>query len=399
MPAYAADLLSDTLTRPTPAMREAMARAEVGDDVFGEDPDLRALEERVAALLGHEAGLFSPTGSLANQPASGSTSRRGRSSSSTSRRTSCAPSSGGSRVRRHHQQVLAVRTRTTLPLRPAVAGHDRRRPYQVETALAVVENMHNFGGGTVQPIEAICAVRSATRELGVALHLDGARLWNAHVASGVSLTAYGEQFDTVSVRLSMGLGAPVGSVLVGSAEQMAEAWVWRKRYGAGMGQVSIPAAAGLHALDHHVERLADDHARAAACQCLRRGGARQRGCRHGGDEHRRPRGGAAGWSAPEFVTQLPRARHPHVCGGPGARRLAPRRRRHRHGHGHRRRDGSAAYLGRLTHGGRVRQRPGARVVGDLPVTGPPGTRRRTRRRHPGWPRRTRGRGGRCPCRW
>ena len=136
-------------------------------------------------------------------------------------------------------------------------------PYQVETSLVVLENTHNFGGGTVQPIEAIREVRAATQPLGVAMHLDGARLWNAHIATGVPLSAYGEQFDTVSVCLSKGLGAPVGSVLVGSAEQMAEARIWRKRYGAGMRQVGILAAAGIHALDHHLDRLADDHARAA----------------------------------------------------------------------------------------------------------------------------------------
>jgi threonine aldolase len=134
--------------------------------------------------------------------------------------------------------------------------------YQVSTTAIVVENTHNFGGGTVQPLDAIRALRQATQPLGVAMHLDGARLWNAHVATGIELSAYGQQFDTVSVCLSKGLGAPVGSVLVGSREHIAEARVWRKRYGGGMRQVGILAAAGLWALDHHVERLADDHARA-----------------------------------------------------------------------------------------------------------------------------------------
>jgi threonine aldolase len=127
-----------------------------------------------------------------------------------------------------------------------------------------VENTHNFGGGTVQPLEAIRALREATRPLGVAMHLDGARLWNAHVATGIELAEYGQQFDTVSVCLSKGLGAPVGSVLAGSRDHLAEARVWRKRYGGGMRQAGILAAAGLWALDHHVERLADDHARARA---------------------------------------------------------------------------------------------------------------------------------------
>jgi threonine aldolase len=134
--------------------------------------------------------------------------------------------------------------------------------YQVNTRLVVVENTHNFGGGTVQPLEQVEALRAGTRERGVAMHLDGARLWNAHVATGVALQTYGRLFDTVSVCLSKGLGAPVGSVLVGPAEQMAEARIWRKRFGGGMRQVGILAAAGLWALDHHVERLADDHDRA-----------------------------------------------------------------------------------------------------------------------------------------
>jgi threonine aldolase len=258
-----ADLLSDTLTRPTPAMRQAMAHAEVGDDVFGEDPTVRALEDKVAALLGHEAGLFAPTGSLANQ---------------LGLRLHVGP--GQELVADQLAHVL----RAELGAAAAFSGITSRSwpserglldpagpmslvttgvgPYQVETSLVVLENTHNFGGGTVQPIEAIREVRAATQPLGVAMHLDGARLWNAHVATGVPLTAYGEQFDTVSVCLSKGLGAPVGSVLVGSARAMAQARIWRKRYGAGMRQVGILAAAGLYALDHNIARLAEDHARA-----------------------------------------------------------------------------------------------------------------------------------------
>jgi threonine aldolase len=135
-------------------------------------------------------------------------------------------------------------------------------PYQVCTALVIVENTHNSGGGTVQSIDEIRRAREITRERGVAMHLDGARLFNAHVASGVPLADYGREFDTVSVCLSKGLGAPVGSVLIGSADAMAESRIWRKRFGGGMRQAGILAAAGLFALDHNVERLADDHARA-----------------------------------------------------------------------------------------------------------------------------------------
>jgi threonine aldolase len=135
-------------------------------------------------------------------------------------------------------------------------------PHLVSTTLIAVENTHNFGGGTVQPLDRLQAVRELAEDRGIAVHLDGARLWNASVASGVPMSAYGRLADTVSVCLSKGLGAPIGSVLVGSAERIAAARVWRKRYGGGMRQVGVLAAAGHYALDHHVERLADDHARA-----------------------------------------------------------------------------------------------------------------------------------------
>jgi threonine aldolase len=301
-----ADLLSDTLTAPTPAMRAAMADAPVGDDVFGEDPTVRALEERVADLLGHEAGLFSPTGSLANQ---------------LGLRLHVGP--GQELVADQQAHVLraemgagAVFSGITSRSWPSERGRLEASgpmslvttgvgPYQVETALVVVENTHNFGGGTVQSLDVIREVRAATQAVGVAMHLDGARLWNAHVASGVALRDYGTQFDTVSVCLSKGLGAPVGSVLVGSAEQMAAARIWRKRYGAGMRQVGILAAAGLHALDHHVERLADDHARAARFAAA---------CAEAAPASVDPATvetnivmidvGAMGWGAPEFVTAL-----------------------------------------------------------------------------------------------
>ncbi|HYN29309.1 MAG TPA: threonine aldolase family protein [Dermatophilaceae bacterium] len=263
---WVADLVSDTVTRPTPAMREAMAGAEVGDDVFGEDPTVRALEERVAALLGHEAGLFTPTGSMANQLGVRLHVEPGQELLADSLAHVLRAELGAAAA------FSGITSRTWSsdhglldPAAPLAMLATDGGPYQVATALVVVENTHNFGGGTVQPIDAIRELRAATSPLGVALHLDGARLWNAHVASGVALAAYGEQFDTVGVCLSKGLGAPVGSVLVGSAELMARARVWRKRYGGGMRQVGILAAAGLHALDRHVDRLADDHARARRC--------------------------------------------------------------------------------------------------------------------------------------
>ncbi|MCU0301692.1 MAG: beta-eliminating lyase-related protein [Candidatus Nanopelagicales bacterium] len=257
------DLRSDTVTRPTDGMRRAMAEAEVGDDVYGEDPTGNALEERVAALLGHEAGLFVPSGSLGNQlgvrvlvPAGGE--------------LLCDRLAHVVRAELGGHAVLGgVTTRTwTAPrgrLDPeaviAMAAPDAG-PYLVSTRAVAVEDTHNFGGGTVQDLAAMQALRAWADASGVALHLDGARLWNAHVATGTPLAELGALFDTVSVCLSKGLGAPVGSVLVASRERIAEARVWRKRYGAGMRQIGVLAAAGLHALDHHVERLADDHARA-----------------------------------------------------------------------------------------------------------------------------------------
>lgn len=264
MKSYRADLLSDTLTRPTEGMRAAMSSALVGDDVFGEDPTVRALEERVAGMLGHEAGLFTPTGSLANQlglrlhVAPGQEMLADSGAHVVRAELGAAAAFSGITSRTWRSERGLLHAQDALDLVTTGVG-----PYQVETTLVVVENTHNFGGGTIQPLETIRALREATKERGVALHLDGARLWNAHVATGVPLELYGREFDTVSVCLSKGLGAPVGSVLVGSRAAMDEARVWRKRYGAGMRQVGILAAAGLHALEHHLERLADDHARAA----------------------------------------------------------------------------------------------------------------------------------------
>ncbi|HET7397434.1 MAG TPA: GntG family PLP-dependent aldolase [Intrasporangium sp.] len=258
-----ADLLSDTLTRPTDGMRSAMAAAPVGDDVFGEDPTVNALEERVASLLGHEAGLFTPSGSMANQLGVRLHVRPGEELVADSLAHIVRAELGAAAI------LSGITSRTWVSTRGRFRADDAASlmttgvgPYQVCTSLVVVENTHNFGGGTVQPIEQIRRARTLTREHGVAMHLDGARLWNAAAATGTALTAYGREFDTVSVCLSKGLGAPVGSVLVGSRAAMQESRVWRKRFGGGMRQAGILAAAGLWALDHHVERLVDDHARA-----------------------------------------------------------------------------------------------------------------------------------------
>ena len=257
------DLRSDTVTRPTSAMRAAMVDAEVGDDVYGEDPTLTELEARVAALLGHEAAIFTPTGSLANQLAM-------RLLVSPGEEIVCDAQAHVVRAELGAAATFSGITTRTWDAPRGLRDPDVVRqlvrpaggPYLVSTTAIAVENTHNFGGGTVQPLERLQEVRAIADEHGLGVHLDGARLWNAHVASGVPLHAYGAVADTVSVCLSKGLGAPVGSVLASTAERVASARVWRKRYGAGMRQVGILAAAGLFALDHHVERLADDHARA-----------------------------------------------------------------------------------------------------------------------------------------
>ncbi len=257
------DLRSDTVTRPSEAMRAAMARAEVGDDVYGEDPTVRALEERVAGLLEHEAALFTPTGSMANVLAVGLVVSPGQEVLCEARAHIARAELGA------HGAISGVTMRTwshprgqlDLPAIEELFAPDLG-PFFVPTAAISVENTHNFAGGAVLPLADLKALRAFADEHRAAVHLDGARIWNAHVATGVPLEAYGATADVVGVCLSKGLGAPVGSLVVGPAALMVEARVRRKRLGGGMRQVGVLAAAGLYALDHHVERLADDHVHA-----------------------------------------------------------------------------------------------------------------------------------------
>lgn len=244
-------------------MRTAMATAEVGDDVYGEDPTVCALQERVADLFGKPAALFTPTGSLANLLAIAAVVRPGEEFLSEARAHVVRAELGA------HAVVNGVTSRTWRHPRGQIDLEAIREmyapdlgPFFVRTAAISVENTHNFAGGTVLPIADLQALRTQADELGCAVHLDGARIWNAHVATGVALAAYGAVADVMSVCLSKGLGAPVGSLLIGSTEVIAQARVRRKRLGAGMRQVGILAAAGLYALDHHIERLSDDHAHA-----------------------------------------------------------------------------------------------------------------------------------------
>ena len=257
------DLRSDTLTRPTDAMRRAMAEAEVGDDVYGEDPTVLELERRVAELFGHEDALFTPTGSMANVLAVASLVAPGQ-------EVLCEASAHIARAELGaHGAFTGLTMRTWRDPRGQVdLGAIQEMyapdmgPFFVRTTAIAVENTHNFAGGTVLPLADLQALRSWADTVGVGIHLDGARIWNAHVATGVPLSAYGACVDVMAVCLSKGLGAPVGSLVVGSKDAMTQARVRRKRMGGGMRQVGILAAAGLYALDHHVDRLADDHANA-----------------------------------------------------------------------------------------------------------------------------------------
>jgi threonine aldolase len=256
------DLRSDTVTKPTAEMRAAMAGAEVGDDVFGDDPTVTALEAEVAALFGHEAALFAPSGSMANQIAlqlvvpRGGELLAGADAHVVSYEMGAAAAISGISSRTW-PSVGAELDAAQIAAMVRPAGY----PSVATTAIAV-EQTHNLGGGGVVPLPTLRELREVADETGVLLHCDGARIWHAHVADGVPLASYGTLFDTLSVCLSKGLGAPVGSLVVGSKERIAAARVIRKRLGGGMRQVGILAAAGRWALSHHIERLAEDHARA-----------------------------------------------------------------------------------------------------------------------------------------
>jgi threonine aldolase len=254
------DLRSDTVTRPTPGMRRAMAEAEVGDDVYAEDPTITALEERVAGLFGHEAALFVPSGTMGNQ---------------IGMRLVCEPGQevlcdADAHVVTYEMgaaaAIFGLSTRTVVSNGGRLDADqliEQVRPrdnwHLTGTAAIAVENSHNRGGGLVQPLDELQKLWDWSRSAGVAVHLDGARIWNAASASGVPLETYGRLADTASVCFSKGLGTPVGSVLLASAERIATARLWRKRLGGGMRQVGVLGAACLYALDHHLDRLAEDH--------------------------------------------------------------------------------------------------------------------------------------------
>ena len=258
-----ADFRSDTVTKPSQAMIEAMASAQVGDDVYSDDPTVNALEERVAQMFGKEAALYAPSGSLTNQLAIRSLVKPGEEllTELTSHIVRAELGAGAT--------FSGITTRTWEGLRGSFKASEVMRiaapdagPYLVSTKAIAIENTHNFCGGFVQSFSEIKELRKASSAVGIYLHLDGARIWNAHVASGIALKDFGSQFDTISVCFSKGLGAPVGSAILSTKDRIAESRIWRKRYGGGMRQVGFLAAAANYALDNNILRLKDDHVNA-----------------------------------------------------------------------------------------------------------------------------------------
>jgi len=257
------DLRSDTVTRPTPAMRDAMAAAPVGDDQFGEDPTINALQERVAALLGKEAALWLPTGTMANQVALRVLTRPGdhvvvsRESHAVWHETGGAGANAG-------VQLTEIGSRGVFTAEEFLASrHPRGHMLLPPTTVVEVENTHNRSGGVVFPQDEARRICVAAREQGVASYLDGARLWNAAIASGRTPSDLANPFDLVSVAFSKGLGAPGGSMLAGSRAIIDAALRHRRMLGGAMRQVGVFAAAAIHALDRHMDRLVEDHENAA----------------------------------------------------------------------------------------------------------------------------------------
>ncbi len=258
------DLRSDTITKPSPAMREAMATAEVGDDVFKDDPTVNALEARTAELLGKDAAIFLPSGTMTNQVAIRCHTEPGdeifcEAGSHIHLYEGGGPAaiSGATCNLLTGERGIFTADQLASSIRPSNQHYPRPK-------LVCVENTHNRGGGTVWPIDKIAQVAGVAKSNGLKMHMDGARLWNASVASGVCEREYAKHFDSVSVCFSKGLGAPIGSALAGGAEFVARARHIRKMLGGGMRQAGIIAAGALYALDNNRARLADDHQNAKA---------------------------------------------------------------------------------------------------------------------------------------
>lgn len=254
------DLRSDTVTRPSKEMLAAMISAPVGDDVYGDDPTVNAFEDKVANLFGKTAGLFTPTGSLSNQLGIRLLVKPGEElildQTAHIARAELGAAAAFSGITTRTWMSVNGKLIASVPLKLA---HPDAGPYLVSTKAIAVENTHNFGGGTVQSIEEIKKLSEGAKALGLTMHLDGARIWNAHIASGTSFQEYGKYFETISVCFSKGLGAPIGSMLLSDQDRIKEARVWRKRYGAGMRQIGLLAAAADYALEHNLKLLERDH--------------------------------------------------------------------------------------------------------------------------------------------
>jgi threonine aldolase len=256
------DLRSDTVTKPSKEMREFMMTAEVGDDVYGEDPTVNKLQEKVAELLGKEAALYVPSGTMGNQLCI-------KAHTQPWDELICDKDAhiynyeSGSIAGLSHVQVIPLYGKNGVFTAEQVEEAIRPDAYYLpKTRLVCVENTHNRGGGSIFSIEEIKKIKKVVDRYNLKFHLDGARLWNASIATGISLKEYAQYFDSVSVCLSKGLGAPVGSVIAGSKEFIKIAHRYRKAWGGGMRQAGILAAAGLYAIEHNFQRLADDHRRA-----------------------------------------------------------------------------------------------------------------------------------------
>jgi threonine aldolase len=256
------DLRSDTVTQPTPAMRKAMAVAEVGDDVYGEDPTVNALQERVARMLGKEKALFVPSGTMANQLAIKAHTQPG---DEVILEGTSHPYNfeGGAGAVLSGVQFNCLKGRRGILEASQVQSAVRPRDHHYAVSrLVCLENTHNRGGGSIYPIKNLEAIYRLAKTNTLMVHLDGARLWNASVATGLKLRTYAQWADSVSVCLSKGLGAPVGSLVAGTGDFIERVHRFRKMFGGGMRQAGILAAAGHYALDHHLERLSEDHDKA-----------------------------------------------------------------------------------------------------------------------------------------
>lgn len=255
------DLRSDTVTQPTPGMRQAMAMAEVGDDVYGEDPTVRRLEELAAQLTGKETALFVPSGTMANQIALGTLAQAGDEVIIGSG-SHCYLYEGGAGAALNGLQFQVIGSNGKFTADDIRAAYRPDNHHQSPTTVVAFENTHNRGGGWVWDLQELQAAATTAREYGMGLHLDGARIFNAQVASNVPVKTWAEPFDIVTFCLSKGLGAPAGSVICGDKGRIHRAHRLRKMFGGAMRQVGILAAAGLYALEYHVDRLAQDHTNA-----------------------------------------------------------------------------------------------------------------------------------------